>query len=202
MANNRSEQLNELFAALAKAQSEMAVAGMASDNPFFKTKYADLAEVVRASRPALTKNNLSVIHQVLPHEDGQYMHTILAHSSGQFIETQIKINPAKQDLQSLGGCITYLRRYTYAAIVGLVASGEDDDGESQMSEARKNGYQRPYQGEERISVQQHKELESLLGNSDLKPQLIQNLKIASLAELPSSKFDSVMRWVISKQQSK
>jgi hypothetical protein len=40
------------------------------------------------------------------------------------------VNPPKQDIQSLGSYLTYLRRYTYSAIVGVVASEEDDDGEA------------------------------------------------------------------------
>src|SRR5271170_773684 len=61
---NRSSECNKLFEALAKAQSEMLIADRDSNNPYFKSKYADLASITRASRPSLTKHGLSVCHQV------------------------------------------------------------------------------------------------------------------------------------------
>ena len=77
---HRSKDLNELFSAMAKAQSEMKIAGTDSENPYFKSRYADLATLVKASRPSLTKFGLSVIQQVLPNDDGQMiLHTILGH---------------------------------------------------------------------------------------------------------------------------
>lgn len=130
-------QYNELFAALAKSQAEMHTAGPNSTNPFFKSKYADFGEIVKVSRPALTKNGLCVIQRVINSENGMELCTTLGHSSGQYIESVIKINPLKTDVQSLGSYITYLKRYAYTAIVGVVVSDEDDDGEASMKEVRK-----------------------------------------------------------------
>lgn len=127
---HRSSELKDLFAALAKAQAEMSMAGLSSENPYFKTRYADLAAIVKASRPALTKHGLSIIQQIITHDDGQTMlHTLLCHSSGQWIESRIRINPPKNDVQSMGSYITYLRRYSITALCGIVASDEDDDGQ-------------------------------------------------------------------------
>lgn len=61
---------------------------------------------------------------------GMTLMTRLCHASGQWIESSMTVNPPKQDIQSLGSYLTYLRRYTYSAIVGVVASEEDDDGEA------------------------------------------------------------------------
>lgn len=55
-----SENINELATALAKAQGEMKNAGKTSDNPFFKSKYADLAEILNAVREPLSKYGLSI----------------------------------------------------------------------------------------------------------------------------------------------
>jgi putative lipoic acid-binding regulatory protein len=140
---DRSECLGDLLGALAKAQSEMKIAGKDSNNPFFKSKYADLASVVAASRPALTKNELAVIQRIAVGADGKrFLVTMLGHSSGQYITSTVLINPAKDDVQSLGSAITYLRRYTYASIVGVVADDEDDDAEIAMKPVR-NGYHAP-----------------------------------------------------------
>ena len=82
---DQSRELNELMTALAKAQSEMEIAGKDSSNPYFKSKYADLASVVSASRPYLTKNGLSVIQQITYDDNGRrILVTILGHSSGGF----------------------------------------------------------------------------------------------------------------------
>ena len=133
-----TEELGELFAALAKAQLAMPDAKTDSENPFYKSKYADMASVVKANRKALTANGLSVTQFVQdmsnPLSEGSesFLFTRLGHSSGQWIESFVRIRPPKEDIQSLGSYLTYLRRYSYAAIVGVVASGEDDDAEGVM----------------------------------------------------------------------
>lgn len=131
MNAHRSTELNEIFAALSKAQDEIKVAVKDANNPFFKSKYANLQAVIESSRPALCKNGLSVTQQLMPNEAGQdYLVTTLCHSSGQWISSYMKINPLKTDIQSLGSYITYARRYSYAALVGVYDGQEDDDGAS------------------------------------------------------------------------
>lgn len=128
----RSQELSELFAALSKAQSEIRVAVKDSSNPFFKSSYANLQSIIEASRPALCKHGISVLQQIIADGDKDYLVTILGHSSGQWISSQMRINPVKQDVQSLGSYITYLRRYSYAALVGVYDGNEDDDGNDAM----------------------------------------------------------------------
>lgn len=121
-----SEQINELAAALAKAQAEMEGATKDSDNPFFKSKYADLQSVWAACRKALTKNGLAVAQ--VAGGDGQTVTvtTLLTHSSGQWLRGELTMVPTKNDPQGMGSCITYARRYALAAMVGVAP--EDDDG--------------------------------------------------------------------------
>ena len=123
-----SQELNHLFEALAKAQADMDMAAKSSTNPFFKSKYSDLTSIVNASRDSLSKNGLSVIQRTLNLDGKSYLYTRLCHSSGQWIESNMEINPPKTDIQSLGSYITYIRRYSYASIVGVVTC-DDDDGE-------------------------------------------------------------------------
>lgn len=194
--NHRSVELKELFTALSKAQAEMQTAGLTQKNPYFKSKYADLAEIVRASRPSLTKNGLSVIQQILPNDDGQnIMHTILCHSSGQWVESRMRIVPPKTDIQTLGSYITYLRRYSYAALVGMVACDEDDDGEIAMIEERtipqkgpSTAY-RPDDSYETISKDELRQLEYELAECpELAEKILEKMKIQTLADLPKSQF--------------
>jgi len=129
--SSESQSLDKLYAALSKAQLEMLPAKTGSSNPFFKSKYADLASIVKASRKALGINGLAVIQRIIRNGSaGMTLMTRLCHASGQWIESSMTVNPPKQDIQSLGSYLTYLRRYTYSAIVGVVASEEDDDGEA------------------------------------------------------------------------
>lgn len=125
----KSEQVNELFAALSKAQGEIDSATKDSPNPFFKSTYADLNSVWNACRAALSKNNLCVLQTTDQSEKGIVRTTtILGHSSGQWISSSLDIPITKVDAQSIGSAITYARRYTLAALVGVTQQGEDDDG--------------------------------------------------------------------------
>jgi len=127
MSEQRSAELNELFKALSMAQAEINVAVKSSSNPFFKSSYANLQSIIESSRPALCKHGLSVLQQMVIDNGIDYLVTILGHTSGQWISSRMKLAPQKADPQSLGSYITYLRRYMYAALVG-VYDGEDDDG--------------------------------------------------------------------------
>lgn len=195
-----SRELAELYSALAKAQGEFQAAGKRSDNPYFKSKYADITECVRVSRPALTKNGLSVIQNIIPNEEGHLMLiTRLGHSSGQWIESRIRIMPPKNDIQSLGSHITYLRRYAYAALVGVVTINEDDDGEMSMAFERvipaeapakpQPVYQLRDEAPEVITRDQFEQLEYELADyPDIAKTVLDGLKILNLADMPKHKF--------------
>lgn len=121
-----SEALNELGAALAKAQAQVKGAKRDSANPFFKSQYADLASVWEACRDALTSNGLSVV-QFPGYENGvATLDTVLLHSSGQWMSGTAGAPIGKQDAQGVGSVLTYLRRYALAAVASV--SPEDDDG--------------------------------------------------------------------------
>ncbi len=201
--NSRSTDLKELFAALAKAQAEMNTAGLSNTNPFFKSRYADLAEIVKASRPALTKYGLSVIQQIMPNDDGQsILHTILSHSSGQWIETRMRITPPKPDVQTLGSYITYIRRYSYAALVGVVVCDEDDDGEIAVATERTatikgtspNTYKAKDQSYDVITKEQLEELNyELNGYPDIAEMVLEKLHLQSLADMPKNQYSISIR---------
>lgn len=126
---NRSESLTNLAAALAKAQAEIRPAVKDSENPHFRSRYADLAAVWEACRTALTGNGLSVVQLPQVSERGTVaVETILLHESGEFIGGSIEIPLTKSDAQGIGSAVTYARRYSLAAVVGIAP--EDDDGEA------------------------------------------------------------------------
>jgi hypothetical protein len=124
----KSEQINELATALSKAQSEIKGAAKTSQNPFFKSSYADLQEVWDACREPLTQNGLSVIQTTIVQEGMVQLETTLLHSSGQWITSFYPLRPTKDDPQGMGSAFSYARRYCLAAIVGVYQ--KDDDAES------------------------------------------------------------------------
>lgn len=124
-----SEQINELAAALSKAQGQIVGAKKDSANPFFKSKYADLASCWDACREQLSWNGLAVV-QGAEHSQvgGIAVTTLLTHSSGQWVESTLVVHPKDDSPQAAGSAITYARRYALAAIVGLAQV--DDDAEA------------------------------------------------------------------------
>ena len=135
----QSENINELALALSKAQAGITGALKDSANPFFKSKYADLASCWDACRRQLTDNNLSVI-QTTDLADGLVVvRTTLAHSSGQWIAGVLPVRAKDDSPQAQGSGITYARRYALAAIVGLAQI--DDDAEA--AQGRVDHFQPP-----------------------------------------------------------
>jgi len=127
----KSESIAELAGALAKAQGEMAAAKKDSTNPFYHSRYADLAQIVEAIRKPLSDNGLAISQLIQPDAEAAVVETILMHQSGEWLSSIIQLKPVKTDPQGIGSALTYARRYALGAIVGL-ATEEDDDAESAM----------------------------------------------------------------------
>jgi hypothetical protein len=131
----RSPEIDKLAAALSKAQGKIEAAVKDSANPFFKSKYADLASVWAAIRQPLTENGLSIVQEPSSKNGLVAVTTTLLHSSGQYTRSTLEVPVGKQDAQGYGSAITYVRRYQLQAIAGVAP--EDDDGN-----AASNGQQK------------------------------------------------------------
>lgn len=114
--------------AFVAAQKATEAVKKAATNPHFKSRYADLAEVVEAVVPALNANGIGVIQS--PSFDGELVGvtTVLIHESGAMAQATLRLRPNKPDPQQVGSAITYARRYALLAMTG--AAPEDDDGNS------------------------------------------------------------------------
>jgi len=128
----QTPDIGKLAEALAKAQSEMFAAKKDGKNPFFKSDYATLHSCLSAGNPPLNKHGLSVTQLPGSQNGDVSVETILMHVSGQWIKSRLSVKPQKSDPQALGSCLSYLRRYSYSAIIGQSTS-DDDDGEAAMS---------------------------------------------------------------------
>lgn len=132
----KSESIKELAIALNKAQVTLQVAKKGSENPFFHSKYADLLSIWDACREALTSNGLSISQIADTGPEGKaVLETVLMHISGEWIKGRLPLLPVKADPQAQGSAITYARRYSLSAIIGLCTE-EDDDAEAAMNRGK------------------------------------------------------------------
>jgi hypothetical protein len=136
-ANVVPSGLNQLAAALAKAQGEMKAAVFNKVNPHFKNKYADLAAVLDAVRGPLSKNGLSVTQTMRMNGEGFFLTTMLCHASGQWLSSDYPL-PVNAKPQELGSALTYARRYSLSAITGIAADEDDDAEAAQKADEKVN----------------------------------------------------------------
>lgn len=123
---HKIESLGKLAEALSKAQGQMKPAVKDSINPHFRSNYAGLAACWAAIREPLSQNGLALTQFVNTNETGVEVATQLMHVSGEFIRSELWLPVAAKTPQAYGSAITYARRYSLSALVGL--SAEDDDG--------------------------------------------------------------------------
>ena len=128
-----SEQTNEIDAAVAAMQGELQSAPKDKENPFFKSMYADFAACKNAARPAMSKNGLAVVQGIItnPGEGLVGLQTRLSHKSGQWILSEAWCKPKSMLPQDVGSATTYLKRYAFSSMIGLVADDDDDGNQAQ-----------------------------------------------------------------------
>ncbi|MBC1491433.1 ERF family protein [Listeria booriae] len=123
-----SETITELSKALAEFQESVEQPTKSANNPFFRSKYVPLENVIAAIKKKAHKLGLSYIQIPLNEENKVGIKTIISHSSGEYIEFDPFLLPVdKNTAQGAGSALTYARRYTLSAAFGI-ASDEDDDG--------------------------------------------------------------------------
>jgi hypothetical protein len=160
---NHSEQIAELVTALAKAQGEIVGAKKDSENPFFSSKYADLAACWDVCREPLSKNGLCIVQvpergkpvtiewETKNEKTGEVTSykvdteelvvvTTLFHSSGQWIRSELPMIPRDASPQGMGSALTYGRHYGLSAIIGIAQV--DDDGN--QASGRNPGLSQPH----------------------------------------------------------
>ncbi len=138
-----SESIVELAKALAAFQGEVKQPAKSADNPFFKSKYVPLEDVVEAIHAASAKNGLSFTQWALVNEQNRIgVATLLLHSSGEWIEYDaIFMKSEKDTAQGAGSVISYLKRYALSAVFGITSDLDDDgNGASQKSQ---DAYKKP-----------------------------------------------------------
>jgi len=115
------------------AQRHMPTIKKTSDNPHFKSKFADFVELVEKVKPVLNAHGLYFLHTVSSDIDGNNIVVsceVIHAESGQSKASSVSWRPEKNTAQSVGSLITYMKRYTLQAMCGVAADDEDDDGHS------------------------------------------------------------------------
>ena len=116
-----------VYAAFVRAQMKFGKALKSSANPYFKSKYADLATCVEAVIDGLHSEGFALTQPTEIHTEGIHVRTVLLHESGGLLMMGELFMPAiKNDPQGFGSALTYARRYSLLAAMGLAP--EDDDG--------------------------------------------------------------------------
>ncbi len=116
-----------IYTALAAAQSEMTGVKKGSINPAFKSKYADLADVVAAVSPALNAQGIAFFHVATSVDGERVMRTVLAHgASDTRIECDVPLIVNKNDMQGYKSATTYAKRIGLESLTGVAPT--DDDG--------------------------------------------------------------------------
>jgi hypothetical protein len=126
---NKSESIKNIAGALVKFQATVTKVGKEANNPFFKSKYASLANILDTIQKPLSECGLAISQ----FPDGNALTTIILHAdSGEWMESSYVMPVAKQnDPQAMGSAMTYARRYALGSILNLNID-DDDDGEKAM----------------------------------------------------------------------
>lgn len=140
----KSESLTKLAAALSTFQAEIKNPSNTATNPAFRSRYAPLEVVINTVRPILAKHGLSFIQSTGSEGESIIIKTMLLHESGEWIESDPLFLPAYQlkgggvkefNAQGAGSALTYARRYSLSAILGI-SSEDDDDANVQSTGAQ------------------------------------------------------------------
>lgn len=135
-----SENINELAAALSKAQSQMTGAHKSAANPFFKSKYSDLASVIEAISKPFGDNDLAFVQGAGFCEGMVRVTTRIIHASGQWVEDYTDLPPVKSDPQAFGSAITYAKRYGLQALAGVPSVDDDGNAAAESAHAAEDDY--------------------------------------------------------------
>jgi hypothetical protein len=127
--------VKQLAAALIAAQADMPAVEPNATNPHYKSRFVTLDHLIAKTRPTLTKHGLAIMQFPSQLDGAPALTTRLVHLSGEAVEDTMPLVLAKQDMQGLGGALTYARRYAWSAVLGI-SSEEDDDAERDAAAAR------------------------------------------------------------------
>lgn len=155
-----TKDTGDIYAALFAVQTSVDVVRKTTNNPFFKSKYADLPAVWDVVKDALKDNNILVYHKTVTQEGVDYLNTYIRHiPSGTEITSNVQLHLQKPTSQEYGSCVTYMRRYAISSMLGLITDKDDDGNDASQTapkakvESKAKQEPKPFTGEEFLSLQ-------------------------------------------------
>lgn len=182
-----------IASALAAAQMQMGKALKQSNNPHFKSKYADLGNVMDACLPALNAVGIAVIQPTGEDDLGRYVETRLIHGdSNETLTCRVPLIVNKNDMQGYGSAVTYARRYGLMAMAGIAP--EDDDGNAAAAAPPPR-----QQAPAKMTADQFQQIADLIERtaSD-EPKLCAYFKVAELHDLTGQQAEQVIAMLTKK----
>jgi len=163
--------------ALCAAQANMGKVTKGATNPAFKSKYADLADVVSVAIPALSEQGIAMYHTMMRDEHGPIMRTVLAHGmSNTSIYCDVPLIINKNDMQGMKSATTYAKRIGLESLTGIAP--EDDDGNAAAKAPPRAEPPKP------ITADQFKEMNDLIFDTGAdEAKFCAFWKVSSLEEM-------------------
>lgn len=185
--------MKQIAAAFVKAQKSFAPALKTSQNPHFRSRYADLSACVEAVIDALNDNGIALMQ--IPHESdsGVIVETVFVHESGETLSGGKLYTPAsKQDPQGYGSALTYARRYGLMAACGIAP--EDDDGNAAVKA-------KP-EPVKTITEKQAQDLDALITEVGAdKDAFLKFAKLEMLEQMKASDYDKAVKALNKKREA-
>lgn len=199
-----SPTIKSLAAALSKAQSEFTFA-FKNQKGVHDSEYSDLTSCFKAIKLGLGKYELSFTQPIIETDSGMYLYTIIRHSSGEWMKSKMRvIQNYGNDMQKLCSQITYLKRYSISAMLGIAGTDDDDDAEEAVKDARNEAYagvsimkqsKMPEKTEVKDTLSK-RELdalnEELKGMPDMAQEILTKMGLRSLADIPGASFAAII----------
>lgn len=178
-----------LSSAMALAFAEIDAATKSSNNPHFKSKYADLSAIIDAVKPPLIRHGLFFTQHCHPSEEGVMVETFLGHAGGEEKSLGKLFVPAnKKDAQGFGSALTYARRYALMTAFGVPC--EDDDGNAA---SRSNGQRANGNGGAKIDDHQWAGLTQMIQSTGTDTRrFCEYMGVQSLKDIPASRYDAAV----------
>jgi len=191
MSNKEKQQFDEAFAS---ALEEMGPIKKGASNPFFKSKYTSLNQVLAATLPVLRKHKFTAFFEMGYTPDGlPTIQLVLTHVPSHYhIRSVVPLIMTKKDPQAVGSAITYMRRYLWVAMFNLAAV--DDDGEAAM-------FREPEVIEDSPTVVKAAELRKYIKKVGIATEVVveflgKNFGGKKLDKLDEDELQTIMAWAV------
>lgn len=197
-----SPTFGKLCEALCKASLEFEEVSKDTENKYYGNRYADLAALIAATRPALAKHGLFVTQSPEATTGGVLLTTMLMHTSGEWLANYLELSSAKSDAQGKGSAITYARRYSYQSILNIAAE-EDDDGNAAVGKTQQDRRSSSIEGGEgRINPVQIRAIQSACKTGGKTPEQLTDflgrMGYESIEEVEKKDQDQIIKWAVAR----